>query len=127
MQIHRSHHGRPSEASCEVHVSLPQEDSIIPVALQPARLDRVLPTRDRTPQRRATRDIVQPAVDAPRTSNSTLIVGAISALVLLALPLPLLLDGTVSVAPRMVLLGLFVVPPVVFMAVVQSRYGSSTR
>ena len=108
-------------------MSLPQEDSIIPVALQPARLDRVLPTRDRTPQRRATRDIVQPAVDAPRTSNSTLIVGAISALVLLALPLPLLLDGTVSVAPRMVLLGLFVVPPVVFMAVVQSRYGSSTR
>jgi hypothetical protein len=108
-------------------VSLPQEDSIIPVALQPARFDRVLPARERTSQRRATRDLIQPTTDAPQASNSTLILGAIAALVLLALPLPLLLDGTVSVAPRMGLLGLFVVPPVIFMAVVQSRYGSPTK
>ncbi len=105
-------------------MSLSQEDSIIPVARQPVRFDRVLPTRERTPQRRATRTVAPPASAPPRSSSSTLIVGSIAILLLLALPLPLLLDGTVSVAPRMGLLGLFVVPPVMLMAVVQGRYGS---
>ncbi len=106
-------------------MSLPQEDSIIPIALQPPRRDRVLPQRERTPRRVSTRDAIKVSKDAPRTSSASLIVGGIAALVLLALPLPLLLDGTVSVAPRMGLLGMFVIPPIIFMAVVQSRYGQN--
>lgn len=108
-------------------MALPPEDSIMPIALQPPRQDRVLPARERTPRRVSTRDAIKVKRDAPRTSSASLIVGAIAALVLLALPLPLLLDGTVSVAPRMGLLAMFVVPPVIFMAVVQSRYGQQSE
>ena len=104
-------------------MALPPEDSIMPIALQPPRQNRVLPARERTPRRVSTRDAINVQKSAPRTSSASLIVGAIAALVLLALPLPLLLDGTVSVAPRMGLLAMFVIPPVIFMAVVQSRYG----
>jgi len=71
----------------------------------------------------STRDTIKLNHEATRPSSVSLIIGAIAALILLALPLPILLDGTVSIAPRMGLLAMFVVPPVIFMAIVQSRYG----
>jgi len=108
-------------------MSLPQEDSIMPIALQPPRPVRVLKARERTPRRAFTRDEVTQSVntEAGKSSSLGLILGAICALVLLALPLPLLLDGTVSIGPRAGLLAMFFVPPAIFMAIVQSRYGES--
>ncbi|MBO85292.1 MAG: hypothetical protein CL927_08030 [Deltaproteobacteria bacterium] len=108
-------------------MSLPQEDSIIPIALEPVSFERVLPTRERTLPRRATRETSPAAASAPQASVSTLAIGALATLLLLALPLPLLLDETVSIAPRAGLLALFVLPPALFMYVVQSRYGRPSK
>jgi len=106
-------------------MSLPQEDSIMPIALQPPQPMRVLKARERTPRRAFTRDEVAPRAskEAGKSSSFGLILGAICALVLLALPLPLLLDGSVSIGPRAGLLAMFFIPPAIFMAIVQSRYG----
>lgn len=108
-------------------MSLPQEDSIIPIALEPMSFDRVLPARERNADRRSRRTPVTTTTAPDRASPVTLLLGLLAAVALLALPLPLLLDGTVSVAPRAGLLALFVLPPVIFMAVVQSRYGQKTE
>ena len=108
-------------------MSLPQEDSIIPIALEPVSFERVLPARERTVKRRSTREASSEPTAAPRASVSTLLVGALATLLLLALPLPLLLDGTVSIGPRVGLLALFFLPPAIFMSVVQSRYGRPSQ
>ena len=108
-------------------MSLPQEDSIIPIALEPMSFDRVLPARERHAERRSRRTPVTTPTAPDRASPVTLLLGLLAAVALLALPLPLLLDGTVSVAPRAGLLALFVLPPVIFMAVVQRRYGQKTE
>lgn len=108
-------------------MSLPQEDSIIPIALEPMSFDRVLPARERPANRRARRTVVTPSSAPEKSSPVTLVLGVLAAIVLLALPLPLLLDGTVSLAPRAGLLALFVLPPIIFMTVVQSRYGQKTE
>lgn len=107
-------------------MSLPQEDSIMPIALQPPRPMRVLKSRERTPRRTFTRggDTQRSPEQAGKSSSFNLVLGAICALVMLALPLPLLLDGSVSIGPRAGLLAMFFIPPAVFMAIVQSRYGT---
>lgn len=108
-------------------MSLPSEDSLIPVALQPPMPKRVLPRRERPTVRSVTRTAVPvQAASKPAASSTSLLFGLLAAVVLLALPLPLLLDGSVSVAPRFTLLAALVIPPVLFMAVVQSRYGDNS-
>lgn len=107
-------------------MSLPPEDSIMPAVLPPPTPMRVLPTRERTPRRAFTRDEIKQEAAATKAPTSiSLIIGLLAALVLVALPIPLLFDGTVTMAPRAGLLALIVIPPVVFMAVIQSRYGNS--
>ena len=105
-------------------MSLQQEDSIMPLALPPPRSLRVLKSRERSSRRdhsSSSRGQTQ-----GNSSSLGLILGALCALVLLALPLPLLLDGSVSIGPRAGLLAMFFVPPAIFMAIVQLRYGEST-
>jgi hypothetical protein len=104
-------------------MSLQQEDSIMPLALPPPRSMRVLKSRERSTRR----DSISPLHNQTSANSSSLglLLGALCALVLLALPLPLLLDGSVSIGPRAGLLAMFFVPPAIFMAIVQLRYGES--
>lgn len=112
----------PTDAS---FLSLAPEDSIMPALLPPPRTSNVLPNRERTERVVDTRDAVPEEPAPAKRSKLPLVLGGVTALVLMALPLPMLLDSTVSFGPRMGLLALFALPPVVFMVVVQGRYGKS--